>query len=313
MPALESNFESLVDGLVPLGDLSAQSKAQVLTKAEILRYAAREFVFEQGERDPFCFYLLEGRLELISDGETIQRLSGGTQDAVHALAQLQPRKMSARAVSETAVLRLNRDLLDKLAAADLSDNYCDVQVSDITTEDGGDWMTRMLQSNLFAQLPASNIHKIFSSLETVEVKQAEIVVKQGDPGDYYYVITQGRCEVTRSAGGDAPGYRLALIGAGDAFGEEALVTGSTRNASVRMLTDGQLVRLPKEGFRELIQSPLLSSVSLEEGKNIEATKSAVWLDVRFPEEFESHGLEGAVNHPLNTLRMHSGRLDADHT
>ena len=313
MSALESNFESLVDGLVPLGDLSAQSKVQVLTKAEILRYAAGEFVFEQGERDPYCFYLLEGRLELISDDETIQRLSGGTPDAVHALAQLQPRKMSARALSETAVLRLNRDLLDKLAAADLSDDYCDVQVSDITTDDGGDWMTRMLQSNLFAQLPASNIHKIFSSLETVEVKQGENVVKQGDPGDYYYVITHGRCEVTRSAGGDAPGYRLALIGAGDAFGEEALVAGSTRNASVRMLTDGQLVRLPKEGFRELIQSPLLSSVSLEDGKNIEATKSAIWLDVRFPEEFETHGLEGAINHPLNTLRMHSARLDADRT
>ncbi len=313
MSALESNFESLVDGLVPLGDLTPQSKAQVLTKAEILRYGPGEFVFEQGERDPFCFYLLEGRLELICDGETIQRLSGGTPDAVHALAQLQPRKMSARAESEAAVLRLNRDLLDKLAAADLSDDYCDVQVNEIEADDGVDWMTRMLQSNLFAQLPASNIHKIFSSLETVEVSQGDIVVEQGDPGDYYYVITQGRCEVTRSAGANAPGYRLALIGAGDAFGEEALVAGSTRNASVRMLTDGQLVRLPKEGFRELIQSPLLSSVSLEEGKNIEATKSAIWLDVRFPEEFQTNALEGAVNHPLNTLRMHSGRLNSDRT
>ena len=313
MSALESNFESLVDGLVPLRDLSAQSKAQVLTKAEILRYAPGEFVFEQGERDPYCFYLFEGRLELISDGDTIKRLSGGSSDAVHALAQLQPRKMSARAESEAAVLRLNRDLLDKLAAADRSDDYCDVQVSDIETDDGGDWMTRMLQSNLFSQLPASNIHRIFSSLETVEVKQGEIVVNQGEPGDYYYVITHGRCEVTRSAGADAPGYRLALIGAGDAFGEEALVAGSTRNASVRMLTDGQLVRLPKEGFRELIQSPLLSSVSLEEGKNIAATKSAVWLDVRFPEEFQMNALAGAINRPLNTLRMHSGRLDANCT
>ena len=313
MSALESNFESLVDGLVPLRDLSAKSKAQVLTKAEILRFAPGEFVFEQGERDPYCFYLLEGRLELICDGDTIKRLSGGSPDAVHALAQLQPRKMSARAESEAAVLRLNRDLLDKLAAADRSDDYCDVQVSDIETDDGGDWMTRMLQSNLFAQLPASNIHRIFSSLETVEVKQGEIVVNQGEPGDYYYVITHGRCEITRSAGADAPGYRLALIGAGDAFGEEALVAGSTRNASVRMLTDGQLVRLPKEGFTELIQNPLLSSVSFEEGKNIEATKFAVWLDVRFPEEFQMNALAGAVNHPLNTLRMHSGQLDENCT
>ena len=80
-----------------------------------------------------------------------------------------------------------------------------------------------------------------------------------------------------------------------------------------MLTDGQLVRLPKEAFIELIQTPLLSSVSLEEGRNIAATREAIWLDVRFPEEFEASGLESAVNHPLNTLRMHSGRLDANRT
>ena len=115
-----------------------------LFRAEILRYQPGEFVFKQGESDPYCFYLLEGQLELICDGETIHRLIGGAPDAVHALAQLQPRKMSARAQSEVAVLRLNRDLLDKLAAADRSDNYCDVQVTEIDTENDGDWMTRML-------------------------------------------------------------------------------------------------------------------------------------------------------------------------
>ena len=311
MSALESNFEGLVHSLVPLGELSAPSKAQILTRAEILRYQPEEFVFKQGERDPYCFYLLEGQLELICDGETIHRLIGGAPDAVHALAQLQPRKMSARAQSEVAVLRLNRDLLDKLAAADRSDNYCDVQVSEIDTENDGDWMTRMLQSKLFSHLPASNIHRIFSLLETVEAKQGEVIVNQGEPGDYYYVITQGRCEVTRSSGANAPGYRLALFGPGDAFGEEALVAGSTRNASVRMLTDGQLVRLPKEGFVELIQRPLLNGVTLEEGRNIVAVRNALWLDVRFPEEHEADGLDRSVNYPLNTLRMHSGKLESD--
>lgn len=313
MSALESNLESLVDALVPLGMLSPQSQSQVLTGSEILRFDPREFVFRQGDSDPYSFYLLEGRLEMICDGQTIQRLTGGAPDAVHALAQLQPRKMSARAETEVAVLRVSRDLLDKLAAADLANGGGDVQVEEIDADGDGDWMTRMLQSQLFSQLPASNIHRIFSLLETIEVKKGDMVVKQGDPGDYYFVIAQGRCEVTRTTSAKSEGFRLALIGAGDAFGEEALVAGSTRNASVRMLTDGQLVRLPKEAFIELIQTPLLSSVTLEEGRNIAAAKDACWLDVRFPEEFEADGIEGALNHPLNTLRMHSGRLDANKT
>lgn len=313
MTALESNLESLVDALVPLGMLSAQSQSQVLAGSEILRFEPRQFVFRQGDADPYSFYLLEGRLEMISDGQTIQRLTGGAPDAVHALAQLQPRKMSARAETEVAVLRVSRDLLDKLAAADLANGARDVEVSEIDGGDEGDWMTRMLQSQLFSQLPASNIHRIFSLLETVEAKEGDMVVRQGESGDYYYVIAQGRCEVIRAASANASGFRLALIGPGDAFGEEALVAGSTRNASVRMLTDGELVRLPKEAFVELIQTPLLSSVTLEEGRNIAAAREACWLDVRFPEEFQTNALEGAINHPLNTLRMHSGRLDQNRT
>ena len=315
MSALESKFETLIDTLVPFAALSPSSRTQVLDQAEVLRYRRGDILFKEGDRDAYSIYLLEGRLELRSDGQVVQRVGGGTPAAAHPIAQLQPRKMTARAETQVTVLRVARDLLDRLMAADGAGNYCSVQVNelDVGDDDDGDWMTRMLQSKLFSRLPASNIHRIFGLFEEVEVREGEEVVSQGAPGDYYYIIAQGRCEVMRSAGPSAPGYRLALIGPGDAFGEEALVAGSSRNATVRMLCDGQLVRLPKEAFVELIQKPLLSGVSLKQGENILATKPAVWLDVRFPEEHQRDGVQGSVNHPLNTLRMHSGRLDADLT
>ena len=315
MPALESKLVDLVHSLVPLGGLSSASQSELLAKAEVLRFRRGDNVFREGDSDPYSFFLLEGRLELLSGGQTIQRLAGGSPSAAHALAQLQPRKMTARAETEVRVLRIERELLDTLVAAESPNASAAMEVDEIDAEEDGDgdWMTRMLQSKLFSHLPASNIHRIFSLLEHIEVKQGLTVVSQGEPGDYYYVIAQGRCEVTRSAGPGAPGYRLALIGPGDAFGEEALVAGSTRNATVSMLTDGQLVRLPKEGFVELIQRPLLSGVSLEQGRNIVTARGAAWLDVRFPEEHQRNGLDGSINHPLNTLRMHSGRLDAGRT
>lgn len=311
MSALESKFESLVDTLVPLVSLATTSRAQVLGQAEVLRYRRGDILFKEGDRDAYSIYLLEGRLELRSGGQVVQRVAGGTAAAAHPIAQLQPRKMTARAETEVSVMRVARDLVDRLLAADSTGSYCSVQVNELESgdDDDGDWMTRMLQSKLFTHLPASNIHRIFSLFEEVDVREGDIVVKQGAPGDYYYIIAQGRCEVMRSAGPSAPGYRLALIGPGDAFGEEALVAGSNRNASVRMLSDGQLVRLPKEAFVELIQKPLLSGVTLNEGEAILATKPAVWLDVRFPEEHQRDGIQGSVNYPLNTLRMHSGRLD----
>ncbi|MGR8920113.1 MAG: cyclic nucleotide-binding domain-containing protein [Gammaproteobacteria bacterium] len=305
------DFAGIVSTLIPLATLTESSQAQLLASAEVLEVGRGSFVFHEGERDSYSFFLLDGQLELLSGGQTIRRLEGGSSDAVHALAQLQPRQMSARAVSDVAVLRVDRNLLDKLAAADGANEYCDVEVEELDEQDDGDWMTRMLQSQLFSALPAANIQRVFSLLETVAAAEGDTVVRQGDPGDYYYVLVEGRAEVSRAAAPNSPGYRLALIGPGDAFGEEALVGGSTRNATVRMLTDGALVRLAAEHFHDLIEKPLLSAVTLEEGQNIEATRGAVWLDVRFPEQHTVNPIENSVNHPLNTLRMHSGRLAND--
>ncbi len=311
MAAPDPEFTAVVDALVPLCTLSPNSRAQVLNHAQVLHFERGAFVFNEGDHDTFAYFLLDGPLELISAGQTIQRLRGGSDQAVHALAQLQPRKMSARAEDDLAILRVERLLLEKLSAIEPSGSDDLVEVAEIDHNDTDDWMTRMLQSNLFENLPAANIHRIFSQLQTISAQAGDIVVRQGEPGDFYYVIVSGRAEITRAAAANAPDYRLALIGPGDAFGEEALVGGDCRNATVKMLSDGELMRLSAEDFGDLIREPLLQAITLEQGNAIETTSGARWLDVRFPEEFAVSALPRSINHPLNTLRMHSGRLDSD--
>lgn len=312
MAALESEFEGLADKLVPLCNLSAASRAQILNQGEVLEFRPGSVVFSQGDEDPYAFYLLDGRLELISGDETVRRLRGSDDDAIHALAQLQPRQMTARAETAVMVLRLDRELLNKLKLADAEDGEA-FEVEEIDDGHTDDWMTRMLQSRLFSKLPASNIHRIFSTLESIDVSADTVVVEQDQQGDYYYVIVHGRAEVSRAASPGAPGYRLATIGPGDAFGEEALVGNGIRNATVRMLTNGQVVRLPRAEFVELIKTPLLSPLDHDAAQALVGSGRARWLDVRFPEEFSAGAIDGSINHPLNTLRMHSGRLDADTT
>ena len=63
-------------------------------------------MFRQGDRDAYLFYLLEGELELYSDGELVSYLRGGTQEARFALAQLQPRQLSAFPRATVQVLRV---------------------------------------------------------------------------------------------------------------------------------------------------------------------------------------------------------------
>ncbi|MEQ8231914.1 MAG: cyclic nucleotide-binding domain-containing protein [Gammaproteobacteria bacterium] len=314
MSALKSAPEGLPETLAPLHQLSPPARSRLLEAAEYVHVERGSFVFREGDTDDRTLYLLEGQLELLSGDQVLRRIAGGTAEADSPLAQLQPRQLSARALSEVALLCLPRALFNELVRDDLGDTDAasvTVEVDEIESTEQDDWMTRMLRSKLFAQLPASNIHRIFSLLETIEVPAGEQVVTQGEPGDYYFILINGRAEVTRAASPGAPSYRLALIGAGDAFGEEALVGDGTRNASVRMLTPGELARLAKRDFIDLIREPLLSAVNLQQGLDLVATRGALWLDVRFPEEHARRAIAASVNHPLSTLRMHSGRLNAD--
>jgi rhodanese-related sulfurtransferase len=75
-----------------------------------------------------------------------------------------------------------------------------------------------------------------------------------------------------------------------------------------MITDGELIRVGKDDFNQLIKEPLLKFVSFEAASE-KVRDGAVWLDVRFPEECRNGALPGSMNIPLNMLRMYAGKLD----
>lgn len=278
-----------------------------------------KYIFRQGDTDDYSFYLLEGEVEMEVDGQVRNIIKGGTDSARYPLAQLQPRQFSARARTPLKVLQVNRNALDKLLVLGQQqgasgggievDEAAQVEVDVIDAQDEAtDWMTRMLQSELFSRLPTSNIQRLFTALEPVEFKAGDVVVQQGEPGDYYYIIQEGRCEVLRKPHPNAQDVKLAELKTGDDFGEEALLTGATRNATVRMLTDGVLVRLTKDDFIELVKNPALKAVTYDEAKP-EVQKGAVWLDVRLKEEYDKGHFKDSVLLPLGMLRLKLGTLD----
>jgi CRP-like cAMP-binding protein len=313
MVAIDEKYDAALKALVPINGLSPEYRQQILAQAALVKVGRGDYVFKEGDRDPFSFYLLEGEIELSSQDQYVKRVVGRTEDARHPLSQLQPRQLSARASKPSSVLRLDRALLDRLLAIDgAADTRQSVEVTDLSSDTDTDWMTRMLQSELFARVPAANIQRVFTKMERVELGAGDVVIRQGAPGDYYYVIQSGRCEINRANTPGKPPIKLAEIGPGDAFGEEALVADSHRNASVVMLTDGELRRLTKEDFIELIKNPLLNELDYERAQAL-VRDGAVWLDVRFAQEYEKASLPGALNVPLNVLRLQTDKLDPAQT
>ena len=296
--------------LVPLNGLSTAHQEQVINAAQALEFKKNEFIFKQGDRDSFSFYVLTGRVELYADDQLIKKVEGGEAASFQALAQLQPRQMSAQTRSKAKVLRVDRKLIDQLLSVDESpvQHSQAIEVDDLDDETSSDWLTQMLQSALFENIPPSNIQKLLDILETIEVKAGDVVISQGDVGEYYYAIQSGRCEVLRKASSQKL-IRIAELGPGTRFGEESLISNAKRNATVKMLTDGELARLKKEDFIELIKKPVLDSLSLQQARDLVSEGAARWIDVRFPEEHTSNGLENSLNIPLSFLRNKTKELD----
>jgi CRP-like cAMP-binding protein len=314
MDPLKQKYNELIKSLVPISGLAGQYQNEVVHKAEILKFKKKQQIFKQGDVDPYTFYLLDGELELEANGQLLKTVLGGSMDAQSPLSQLQPRQMSAQSKGKTVVLRIPRDLMDRLLTMDHpGGSVSAVEVTEVEVDDddeGGDWMTRMLQSELFSRIPPANIQRLFTVMESVKFKAGDVVIEQGSPGDYYYIIQSGSCEVTRKASSSGKPIKLAQLADGDSFGEEALISDAKRNATVSMLGPGELVRLTKEDFIELIKKPSLESVDHDAAKALVA-EGACWLDVRFPEEHAKDGIEASVNIPLNQLRTEVKNLDSD--
>jgi rhodanese-related sulfurtransferase len=132
------------------------------------------------------------------------------------------------------------------------------------------------------------------------------VIREGDEGDYYYVVESGRFQVERLVGGAK--VVLAELKSGDAFGEEALVSEAKRNASVISLGDGEVLRLDRKHFNDLLREPLLRRVAFEEAAE-KVRRGALWLDVRYPSEYQYDKLPGAINVPLAEVRNMFAVLD----
>jgi CRP-like cAMP-binding protein len=212
-----------------------------------------------------------------------------------------------------AVLCFDSAVLDQILAWDQSAGYVILDInSNAAYQDDRHWMIRLLKSRLFYRVPPGNILEIFRRLKLMRLKAGDVVINQGDDADCCYIIKDGMCEVLVKAEGATEAMPVAILEQGQWFGEDALLSGKPRNATVTMATDGVLMRLDRKDFDELLREPSVRTVGLEEAQKLVADGGR-WLDVRTPDEFEQVHLRGALNMPLNVLRLKSRLLDTSRT
>ncbi len=145
-------------------------------------------------------------------------------------------------------------------------------------------VNRLARLPLFAGVPAAALEAVAVRLAPVRVVAGEVVIRQGDDPDRFYLIDDGSFDVTRRAAGPVgaaagagsagaglggpvaapeagvagptggPGEHLRTMGPGEVFGEIGLLRGVPRTATVTAATDGRLLALDGADFLELVSA-----------------------------------------------------------
>ncbi len=309
--------------------------AEVLSRLEPLNAASASVIDEISRTcyveavsrslDPFrlrgperqVVYLLKGELKIDYPDFSTEVLVGGAGAALVPLGRHRQTIVGSKAITDIELIRIDEEMLDILLTWDqLAESASDAQTKK-DVADRTDWRlmsgmfaARVLAQGAFAAFPPAHIDELLRRFSRVKKKRGEVILREGEEGDYYYLIESGRCTVSRLIGGAR--VEIAELRASDAFGEEALVANTQRNATVSMKTDGTLLQLDKQDFIELLQEPLLHRVTIDETQTM-LSGGAVLIDVRFPAEYNSDKIEGAINIPLNEIRNAFASLDRDKT
>lgn len=284
---------------IPTLSLAPTERADLARHSKLHRVGRDQAFFRAGANSGTAVYLVVGSVRLEAADGAKRVIRAGSDDARYALSNSSRFETSCIALEPSEALFVDRERLDLALTWAQAGT---VEVGDAA--EGDDWMAVMLRAPALQRVPPANIVRVMAAIERVEFAAGETIIREGDPGEHYFVLVEGTCRVFRLDTVTLEYHELDQLSAGQAFGEEALVSGNPRNASVEAVTSCRLARLAARDFNRFLREPLLKTVTL-----IEAAQNAQRVDVRLPDEFAGGHLRGAINLPLADIRSMCSRLD----
>ena len=132
------------------------------------------------------------------------------------------------------------DVADRIVKMDFGSIARDTRIGEASMI--GEMLTRC---SVFDGVTVRTMTQLADRMKVEEHAAGTRVIRQGDPGDKFYMVRTGELSVTRD-----PVGLVATLGPGDFFGEAALITGDPRNANVDAKTDVVTYTLDQVSFRE---------------------------------------------------------------
>uniref|UniRef100_A0A7S3CLM3 Cyclic nucleotide-binding domain-containing protein n=1 Tax=Strombidium rassoulzadegani TaxID=1082188 RepID=A0A7S3CLM3_9SPIT len=204
------------------------------------KVAPNEFIITEGEPGEVLYIVENGELKCtkVIDGaeKFLKDYKAGDVFGELALLYNAPRAATIQAVSDAHLWVLDRNTFNNIvkeASQNKRQKY-EQFLSTVTILKSMDHYERS---------------KMADAIKESKVKKGEVVIKQGDLGETFYILVEGEATANLN---DNPDKAVMSYKSGDYFGELALLRGEPRAANVIAETDCKLISLDRKSFKRLL-------------------------------------------------------------
>lgn len=217
--------------------LPLESLETIIDKMKMYMLDPNSIVFSQGNPGNCFFIIASGKLEVINDEKVVGTLTKGQSFGELALMHSTPRPSTVKTLAFSSLWGLTREDFRGATHSVNHKNYQEIKVF-------------ISSISLFDMLTPSQKEMLFDLLVPGEFKDGEKIVTEGEQGDLLFIIQKGmvRCTIN--------GKMIRDMTKGDFFGEQALLYGTTRTATITAIKNVSTLSLHREHVVKVLGNQL---------------------------------------------------------
>lgn len=300
----DSIIEMMKDDIAVFRNISLESLRESLQVFRIFELREKEaLLLTSSEVEDYLFVLL-GEIEVHTAHDLVHRVVPRDTHESPVLLPKLPETTQVVAIEDSYVVHVDNVLFEHLQILDQSVAHLATDLQ-LPTE----YLARVRDSGIFQRLPVEAAEKAMGAFETVHASAGQDVIHSGEVSDTFFVLVAGTAELRRGDGTADGRGSVTQLGAGDWFGEDALLTGQGGSEAVRALEDCTMLALTRGDFEELLVKPLVPCVTPAVADAMLGEAGCQALDVRHAAEYRKLHIPGAVRVAFHELLDHLDELD----
>lgn len=217
-------------------NLDANSKNLIINNLKYDEYPANTDIIVENDEEGEYFYIIEqGEVEFYKNGMKLGEAGRGATFGELALMYNSPRQATVRSKTPCKMYLLDRITFKRIL---LNNSYSQRSMFE-----------RFLKNlPILKNLSDSERNKLIDVLKSKTVAKGQIIIRQGELGENFYIIEQGDCVVIKD------GEEVNVLHKNDYFGELSLLEDSPRAATVKVISENgcKVVYLSKSEFKRLL-------------------------------------------------------------